>query len=81
MSEDLEQLKRDYKLSQPRVMCPGLETYIPILSERTTGKDIPERKYLLGDWLPVDSFGTVYADRGVGKSWFCMALCRGSERR
>ena len=35
---------------------------------------IPPREYLLDQWMPKDSFGMVYAPRGVGKSWFCMAL-------
>ena len=37
-------------------------------------QDIPPREYLLSEWMPKDSFGMVYAPRGVGKSWFCMAL-------
>ena len=36
--------------------------------------DIPPRKFLLAKWLPLDSYGMVFAARGVGKSWFCMAL-------
>jgi RecA-family ATPase len=35
---------------------------------------IPSQKLLIGGWMPEDSFGMVYANRGVGKSWFCMAL-------
>ena len=37
-------------------------------------QDIPPREYVLGEWMPKDSFGMIYAPRGVGKSWFCMAL-------
>ena len=36
--------------------------------------DIPKREFLLGSWLPNASFGMVYAERGHGKSWFCMAM-------
>ena len=36
--------------------------------------DIPTREFLIAQWLPMDSYGMVYAARGVGKSWFCMAL-------
>ena len=36
--------------------------------------DIPPREFLLAKWLPLDSYGMVFAARGVGKSWFCMAL-------
>ena len=36
--------------------------------------DIPKREFLLGSWLPKASFGMVYAERGHGKSWFCMAM-------
>ena len=77
MSEDLAQLKRDYEAISTSGNTPGVRDLYPyIVSQKgLTEKDIPERKYLLGDWLPIDSFGMVYADRGVGKSWFCMALC------
>ena len=37
-------------------------------------KDIPPVEYLLGKWLPMQSFGMIYARPAVGKSWFCMAL-------
>ena len=36
--------------------------------------DIQAREFLIAKWLPMDSYGMVYAARGVGKSWFCMAL-------
>ena len=36
--------------------------------------DILPREFLLAKWLPLDSYGMVFAARGVGKSWFCMAL-------
>ena len=36
--------------------------------------DIPPRDFLIAKWLPMDSYGMVFAARGVGKSWFCMAL-------
>ena len=36
--------------------------------------NIPVREFLLGEWMPKDSFGMVYAERGHGKSWFCMAM-------
>ena len=36
--------------------------------------DIPKREFLVGSWMPKDSFGMVYAERGHGKSWFCMAM-------
>ena len=59
MSEDLEQLKRDYKAVSTPGNAPGVRDLYPyIVSQKgLTEKDIPERKYLLGDWLPVDSFG------------------------
>ena len=34
---------------------------------------IPSREFILEEWMPKDSFGMVYAPRGVGKTWFCMA--------
>ena len=45
-----------------------------LTQEELSMQDIPPREYLLSEWLPKDSFGMVYAPRGVGKSWFCMAL-------
>jgi len=37
-------------------------------------KDIPPIEYLVGQWLPKQSLGMVYAKPAVGKSWFCMAF-------
>ena len=45
-----------------------------LTQEELSMQDIPPREYLLSEWMPKDSFGMVYAPRGVGKSWFCMAL-------
>jgi len=46
-----------------------------ILTQRSLAAlDIPPRQFLIGEWMPKDSVGMVYAPRGVGKSWFCMAL-------
>lgn len=51
----------------------SLEGYLVTLNELKL-KPIPERKFLIGEWMPKDSFGMVFAKRGVGKSWFCMSL-------
>jgi hypothetical protein len=77
MTEDLEQLKRDYEAISTSGSKPEVrDLYKYIISQKElTEKDIAPREFLLGDWLPLDSFGMVYANRGVGKSWFCMALC------
>ena len=45
-----------------------------LTQEELSMQDIPPREYLLSEWMPKDSFGMVYAPRGIGKSWFCMAL-------
>jgi KaiC/GvpD/RAD55 family RecA-like ATPase len=45
-----------------------------LTQEELSMQDIPPRDYLLSEWMPKDSFSMVYAPRGVGKSWFCMAL-------
>ena len=42
-----------------------------LTQEELSMQDIPPREYLLSEWMPKDSFGMVYAPRGVGKSWFC----------
>ena len=59
MSEDLEQLKRDYEAISTSGKMPEVRDLYPyIVSQKgLSEKDIPEREYLLGDWLPVDSFG------------------------
>jgi RecA-family ATPase len=51
-------------------------SFIPsiLTQEELSKQDIPPREYVLYEWMPKDSFGMVYAPRGVGKSWFCMAL-------
>lgn len=36
--------------------------------------DIPPKKFLLSTFVPQASFGMVYANRGIGKSWFAMGL-------
>jgi hypothetical protein len=45
-----------------------------LTQEELSMQDLPPREFLLSEWMPKDSFGMVYAPRGVGKSWFCMAL-------
>jgi hypothetical protein len=50
-----------------------LSKYVVSFSELQV-MNIPPREYLIGSWMPKDSFGMVYAERGHGKSWFCMAL-------
>ena len=52
-----------------RSLIPYIITQKDLISQ-----DIPPREFVLGHWMPKDSFGMVYAPRGVGKSWFCMAL-------
>ena len=32
--------------------------------------ELPERKCLMAPWLPEQGLAMVYAQRGVGKSWF-----------
>ena len=45
-----------------------------ITQSQLSKEDIPKRQFILSQWMPEDSFGMVYAERGVGKSWFCMAM-------
>jgi putative DNA primase/helicase len=42
----------------------------------TTLKDqgVPECRPLLGDWFKEADYGIIYAQRGVGKTWFSMAM-------
>ena len=54
---------------------PFRDLYPYIITQSQLSKeDIPKRNFILAEWMPEDSFGMVYADRGVGKSWFCMAM-------
>ena len=60
----------DKSPSQPhRSLIPFILT-----QEELSAQDIPPREFLLSQWMPKECFGMVYAPRGVGKSWFCMAL-------
>lgn len=36
--------------------------------------ELPERKFLVGDWLPEEGLALLYAWRGTGKSWFATSL-------
>lgn len=46
-----------------RSLIPYIITQKDLISQ-----DIPPREFVLGHWMPKDSFGMVYAPRGVGKS-------------
>jgi hypothetical protein len=67
-----EELRRLASENDPEPRRP-LSEYIVTQAE-LSGQDIPPRKYLLGEWMPLDSFGMLVAPRGIGKSWFCMFL-------
>jgi len=58
--------------SSPKPRKP-LGEYI-LTQSALSALDIPPREFLIGEWMPKDSVGMVFAPRGVGKSWFCMAL-------
>ena len=66
------ELRRLASESNPEPRRP-LSDYI-ISQAELSGQDIPPRKFLLGKWMPLDSFGMLAAPRGIGKSWFCMFL-------
>lgn len=36
--------------------------------------NVPEKEFLVSTFMPTKSFGMVFAPRGLGKSWFAMAL-------
>lgn len=67
-----DELRRLASEDNPEPRRP-LSEYI-ITQAELSGQDIPPRKYLLGKWMPLDSFGMLVAPRGIGKSWFCMFL-------
>ena len=55
----------------PRSLVPYLMTANEILRA-----DIPEKRFLVSSFIPVSSFGMVFAPRGIGKSWFVMGLAK-----
>ena len=67
-----EELRRLASENNPKPRRP-LSEYI-ISQAELSEQNIPPRKYLLGQWMPLDSFGMLVAPRGIGKSWFCMFL-------
>ena len=77
-----EELRRLASENTPEPRRP-LSDYI-ISQADLLKKHIPPTEYLLGTWLPMQSFGMVYAPTGVGKSWFVMsmalAIAQGNER-
>ena len=66
VAKELENVVRSHSLSR-------FAKYVLSFDELAE-MDIPKREFLLGRWLPKASFGMVYAERGHGKSWFCMAM-------
>lgn len=60
-------------VNEPSPKPRDLSKYIVSFNELAE-MNIPAREFLLGTWMPKDSFGMVYAERGHGKSWFCMAM-------
>ena len=72
ITEELKKIvasNEELKKEQFRDLSPYIITQAELSKE-----DIPKRKFVLGEWMPEDSFGMVYANRGVGKAWFCMAM-------
>ena len=70
-SDDVQEL--DLELSELTERSRDLVPHILSLDD-LRARDIPPREYLFGEWMPKDSFGMVYAARGVGKSWFAMDM-------
>jgi len=70
--EEIKQMAVDTS-SDDQQHIRDLRKYI-ITQSQLHVEPIPSQKLLIGGWMPEDSFGMVYANRGVGKSWFCMAL-------
>lgn len=55
----------------PRCLVPYL-----ISADELIKKNIPEKTFLVSSFMPLASFGMVYAPRGIGKSWFAMGLAK-----
>ena len=73
---DVAQELRKIVASNDEINQRPVRSLIPyiITQKDLISQDIPPREYILGQWMPKDSFGMIYAPRGLGKSWFCMAL-------
>ncbi len=37
--------------------------------------EVPEREYIVAPFLPTSSLSMIYAERGLGKTWFAMSMC------
>jgi hypothetical protein len=37
--------------------------------------EVPEREYIVTPFLPTSSLSMIYAERGLGKTWFAMSMC------
>ena len=70
IEQDMEKIIVDDPISPS---TRDLYPYI-ITQSQLSKEDIPKRQFIISEWMPEDSFGMVYAERGVGKSWFVMAM-------
>jgi hypothetical protein len=55
----------------PRDLAPYLMTANELIRA-----NIPPKRFLVSTFLPSSSFGMVFAQRGIGKSWFAMGLAK-----
>lgn len=57
-------------------LAPPPRNLFPFVVSATElmGKDMPPKQMLVSSFMPCASFGMVVAPRGIGKSWFALAL-------
>jgi KaiC/GvpD/RAD55 family RecA-like ATPase len=66
---DLHALLASARAKQPRLMA-----HITTAAQFVL-RDIPPREQIVDPFLPTSSLSMIYAARGVGKTWFALALC------
>lgn len=77
MSEEIETLIQSLMVGPlnaarpPRDLIPYLMT-----AEDLAHANIPEKRFLVSSFIPMSSFGMVFAPRGIGKSWFAFGIAK-----
>lgn len=77
MADNIEQMLKTMTAEAQSTRAPirNLEPYLMSALDLVKA-DIPEKKFLVSTFMPVASFGMVFAPRGIGKSWFAMGLAK-----
>jgi putative DNA primase/helicase len=83
LGQSLNELKSEYTEAKQEQLGKGKTLPLPIYEALissivpfSTLKDqgVPKRLPILGDWFNEADYGIIYAQRGVGKTWFSMGM-------